>query len=523
MDSSRPLVPAFIKKIDRKLLLNSPSVWSARTHLVLFFGLLFAALLTLFCVLVFKDVRQESSVEIISGFVALICFIGFVFWLIYLLRFNVFKRYGNWINGDGVRSFTLFFINILIMVAIPFIPSGVETYMANKQFASAEMVKNVNELNINLNKICYNKLPLKFKQTIVTGVVGRYELNESDHSNDTSLIWRSGYDDNLVAAVDAVKSGATEAVDDVIEEDENTNYVNKTYINIKDFTFEKQKADSIKMLNDTTFISYEYPDYVYARGYNFNDTDDKAVLGSKEIYNIAIKDYTKNNIDSLVKNVKTIVAKYVLKDKYDYNRYTDVEKETYYEFIRRTYNINNFNNATGDILRKKYMWDKDWKIFFRLMYYFTLAISLLVFIFRHSTIKTFFLTALFAVVLAIATALFISLFHFNGSHLLGAMLFYYCIFAALGLSTKMSNKRNLIKGIGLNLFLFALPILPLIMTGFYFEVTDGYRYNYDGNRTYLDKEIYYFYAEVIGFLLLIILLEPLFKKLYRAWYAAAEE
>lgn len=523
MDNSRQLVPAFLKKYDRKLILNSPSIWTTRTHLVLFFALLFALALTLFCAFIFRDARQQSSVGIITGFVGLISFIGFISWLIYLLRFNVFKRYGNWVNGDGIRTFALFFINVLLMVAIPFIPLAVEKYMANKQFASTEMVKDINELNVNLNKICYNKLPLKFKQTKIIAVVGKYELNESDISNDTSVTWRSGYANESVEVVDAVKTANEEGVDAAKTEDDNIDYINSEYINIKDFAFEKGKADSIIMLNDTTFISYEYPDYVYARGYNFNNTDDKAVLGSKEIYNIAIKNYSKSNTDSLARIVKDLVAKYVLKNKNNYNDYINVDKENYNDFIRRTYKINNLNDAAGEILKKKYMWDKDWNIFFRLMYYLTIAISLLVFIYRHSTIKVFFLTALSTVVLAIGTALVSSFLNVGSQGLLGIMIFYYFVFAVLGLSAKGDKKRNAIKGIGLNLFLFALPIFPLLITGFYFELTNPNRYNYEGNRTYFDKELYYFYAEIIGFVLLIILIEPLFKKLYRAWYAAAEE
>jgi hypothetical protein len=524
MDSSRPFVPSFIKKIDRKLLLNSPSVWSTRTHLVLFFGFLFAALLTLFCAFMFKDARQDSSVYIVTGFVALISFIGFVFWLIYLLRFNVFKRYGNWVKGDGIRTYLLFFVNALVLVAIPFIPLLVETYMANRQFTSAEMVKDVNKLNLSLNKICYNKLPTKFKQTIVMGVVGRYELNENDYSNDTSLVWRSGYNDRTVVTADAVKSPTAESMGEDIVNDDNTNYVNKTHINIKDFALEMQKADSIKILNDTTFISYEYPDFEYARAYNFNSNDDMAILGSKEIYNIAIKNYVKPDENLLTQQVKTLVSKYSFKSRYDYENYNiDIEKESYSEFIKRTYKINTFNESINQILRKKYLLDKEWNVFLITIYYITLVLSLLVFIYRQSTTKTFFLTALAAVVIVIATALLGSFFNFKEESIFFIMLLYFGCFALVGLSARVSTKRTLLKGIGLNLFLFCLPIVPLIIVAYYFRIT-YYNYNLYRERTiFINVELYYFYAEVIGFLLLLILIEPLFRKLFRAWYAAAED
>jgi hypothetical protein len=500
MDSSRPLVPSFVKKIDRKLLLHNPSVWSTRTHLVLFLGLLFAALLTVFCLLVFKDSRQDSNAYIVTGFVVLISFVGFVFWLIYLLRFNVFKRYGNWIKGDGIRTYLLFFVNVLMFVAIPFIPLLAETYMANRHFTSEEMVKDVNELNLSLNKICHDKLPVVFNQKKMMGVVGKYELNENDYSNDTSLIWRSGH---------------------TSEED---NYASITYVNIKDFGAEVRSADSIQLLNDSTFIAYEYPYLEYASAYNFNSDDDTAVLRNKSIYNMAVKNYTKPDVNLLTQRVKVLVEKYTSKNKYYYDGYyADIEKESYGDFIKRTYKVNDFNQSITTILRKKYMLDNSWHIFLRIIYYMTLVLSLLVFIYRHSTIKTYFLTALAAVIIVITTALLASLFNFNESAMFFIMLLYFACFAIVGFSARAAIKRTALKGIGLNLFLFCIAIIPLIITAYYFRIT-YYNYNAYSDRTvFINVELYYFYAEVIGFLLLLILIEPLFRKLYRAWYSAAED
>ncbi len=44
-------MPGFLKKVDQKLLLNKPDVWSTRTHLVLYYGILFILLLAGLCFL----------------------------------------------------------------------------------------------------------------------------------------------------------------------------------------------------------------------------------------------------------------------------------------------------------------------------------------------------------------------------------------------------------------------------------------------------------------------------------------
>src|SRR5258705_11908500 len=122
--NKRPLVPFFLQKLDDKLLRNNPNAWSARTHLVLWFSALFAIVLSVFCYMVFFDAKQYSSLSGWVTFVSLLAFVGFVFWIIFLLRFNVFKRYGNWFAGDGVKSFLLYFVSIGAMVEVCFIPSA---------------------------------------------------------------------------------------------------------------------------------------------------------------------------------------------------------------------------------------------------------------------------------------------------------------------------------------------------------------------------------------------------------------
>src|SRR5215471_13709932 len=110
MKFNRPLTPRFLKRWDENLLLNRPDTWSSRVHLVVYYCLLFMLVLTGICFIIANDPRDDSNVYIWVVFVSLICFVGFIVWLIYLLRFNVFKRFGNLAPSNGLKTFILYFI-----------------------------------------------------------------------------------------------------------------------------------------------------------------------------------------------------------------------------------------------------------------------------------------------------------------------------------------------------------------------------------------------------------------------------
>jgi hypothetical protein len=498
MNSSRPFVPDFLKKIDCSLLLKNPSVWSARTHLVLFWGILFAALLAVFCVVVFKDARQDNNMEIISGFVALISAIGFVFWIIYLLRFNVFKRYGNWIKGDGIRTFILFFVNILMFVAIPFIPLCIEGMMANKQFSNAELINDVNEININTNRLEHDRLPKFWESDTLLAITPKYEIS----SNNKDTIWLN-----------------------IRANDENF-HPNTTYIYKENLTETLSQKDSVVKINDSVFITYECPRYDYVKTYTFNNTRKGEIMDRVDIYNKAIKNYQQPNRIELVKRMEFFKTKYQSNDTY-YEKYvhTKDQDEAFDEIIKKTYSLQEINNIIDRIVSKKTETQNHYSSYLHFALWFALMATLLLFIFRHTTIKTFFLSILTGVVLAILSGLFLAFINSKETTVYFMILVYFLLFAAISFTIGNTKSRKLLQGISLNFFLLALPIMPIVFTGLYFGILDNRRSNHISidNDIYIDKTPYYLTAEIIGIVLLIILIEPLFKKLYKAWYAAPEE
>ncbi len=121
MNINRPLMPGFLKRAEQKLLLNKPLIWSTRVHLVLYYGILFNLLLAGLSYLAPMEILGRSEAGYWVGFEIIITIIALTVWLIYLLRFNVFKKYGNIKPLHALVTFLLYFISTGIIVVSVFI------------------------------------------------------------------------------------------------------------------------------------------------------------------------------------------------------------------------------------------------------------------------------------------------------------------------------------------------------------------------------------------------------------------
>ncbi len=489
MNSDRPFVPNFLQKFDKKLLITNPTVWSVRTHLVLYFVLLFTIVISLFCAALLQDARADNSVATITSFVIMIAIIGFIIWLKYLLRFNVFKRFGKWHSADGLVTYLLIFFTTLLFTFLPFIPSIVQSTIANVTYTSQELVNDINEINSTANLLEYDKIPKKW-------------------TADTFYIFKSTY---------TVKPNSTDTIWQYNVPINTTDKANNFNISDKDLEEKLLYTDSLIKINDSNYILYKAPQYAYVSSYRFLENDKLKILSNKELYNAVIKNYVKPNREQLLQRMAFFKSKYFLKDnEYDYGSNTDND---YANAIVKTYSLYSIDRGINNVAEAQswFFRDKIWLI--NLLFYFTLSLSLLVFIFRHSTTKTFFLSILTAVILSILSALFVVITSKNESAIFITMFVYYVLFTVLALTIFNSTTKSLVQGISLNLIVFFTPILPLLCVGYYVQCI--YEYNEFKNNN-INTSLYYICAEVVGFVLLLILIEPLFKKLYRKWYALPE-
>jgi hypothetical protein len=152
------------------------------------------------------------------------------------------------------------------------------------------------------------------------------------------------------------------------------------------------------------------------------------------------------------------------------------------------------------------------------------VIALLLFIFRHSTVRTFFLSLLSLVILFIISSLITS---FTGGAAIAFFtwcFFYFLLFSGLSALVFSNKVRSIVTGISINLWMLLVPFIPLLVTGYYYEhkrehdiIKNIIELNYaEMNRNML-------IAEIAGPVIFCVLLFTYIHKLYKTWYALPEQ
>lgn len=488
-------MPGFIKRAEQKLLLNKPGIWSTRVHLVVYYSVLFLLVLAALCFLEPNDPRDYSTTEVWTGFVTIISGIGIIVWMIYLLRFNVFKKYGTIHPLHGLVTFLIYFLCTGIIISFTYVHPVVETIRANMAYDEHEVVNDVNNINEKIYQLEYNQLQAPWKYD--TFQLVKKEIPERTEPSDTDY--------------------ATPPV--------SPNLIPRYAVDSAEFRSKIESADSLVKLTDSLYLVYQTPQFRFLNPFLYSIVMKTHVLNDFELFRkIHGHPPTSTQREKLIQEVT------VLLKKYEYPVYStyppiDFEKDdTPLEIINKKYRLNDVDNSITHVFRKKYRWrDSDQDVFFRVFFYFTLGISLLIFIFRHTTIRTFFLSLLAGVLITIFTTLIAAFTRADSVFVLGWIVFYELLFFFLTLSIFRAKKRSAIIGIALNLFVFLITVMPMIITLMYYEYKQDQLYIKTQNYIEpFDLNKYMIYAEVGGVVLLLVLLSTYISKVYRYWYSLPE-
>jgi len=497
MKFNRPLTPPFVRQLDKYLLLNKPDTWSARAHLVVYYGLVFILLLAAICFVAPNDPRTDSNVSAWCVLVGIVSGIGFIVWLIYLLRFNVFKRFGIVTAGDRVKTYLLYFLSIAVMVLAVYVPPFVETVRANNAYTHEEISRDIDKMNLMVCELAYDSIPHRWKKVT-------YTVRDSvDRATDSESVEPDDQDSVAMAAT-----------------------VRNAYIiDTAELRNRLAEADSSVKVNDSTYYFYTCPDYRFVSRWNSMD-DTLTEMPSVEIYNRVIRNYKMPDKKKVTDSLLSLVKKYDVEPKNDYYMYAD-GSDAYDAKLKRTYHLNYVNNSISNIISRMDRWKTGGKISvvenFSGLYYVTLALSLLVFVFRHTTVKTFFLTILTALLLLILTSLAAAFINIQAKDGMFITIGYYALFFLLSLLVVNSRKRNVVMGISLNITVCMTAFIPWIATLIYYYYVHKERNLMDipfSEEFYRQEQLHYLYATFIGFIVLLVLIETLFKFLYRKWYAS---
>jgi hypothetical protein len=493
MKSKRFLIPGFLNKADDSLLLNNPVIWTTRTHLVVYYTFLFAFVLTLLCFIVPEDPRNESNVFVWTTLTAILSSLGIILWIIYLLRFNVFKRFGNNGSMDALKNFILFFLALGSMIAPAFIPAAVESMRANKAYANEEVVNDINSINTKINQLEYDSLNHKWKKE--------------------SYIVR---DSVAGAYIDAAAAVSDNMIDSI---------TGSYFVDTANFRQKLLMADSVVKLNDSMYNFYTCPEYVFLRIYNADRYTITKVKNDLNLYKEIIQYFKPIDKQNVAAELKQLLQKYLPPAARQYANYAKPYNEysSYRDVLDERYQLYDAEQAISNIIDKKYRWYSNNASRFRVWYYITFVLVLLAFIFRYSTVKAFFLSILTCIILLVLSALLVAFFRIDEAGGIGLALFYYFIFFTLFMVTAKSNIRTTAGGIALNIVTFFTAIIPLQCMLCYYSYTEKDFTLVHTAEYYETKENYLLIAEIAGIVLFLVLLQPFFKPLYRNWFAKPEE
>ncbi|MFT3845585.1 MAG: hypothetical protein QM725_11060 [Lacibacter sp.] len=496
MKTKRPLTPAFINQLDEYLLLNSPVTWTARTHLVVYYAILFSAVLTVLSFIVPADPRNDSTVFVWVSLTAVLSAIGFIVWCIFLFRFNVFKRFGEDKPFDALKTFLLFFISVLFMIAPCYIPPAVESIRANAAFGNEELVNDLNAINTKICQLEYDSLEHNW---YASKYIVRDTLTDRYYDQDDETIERSSQ--------------------------------NKEYkiIDTASFRYKKENADSVVKINDSTWHFYTCPSYIFLSDYNTDRYTKAKALGSISLFNLVIRKYQKHDLTKTKNELNELLKKYST-EKFNYSYYSDLvtavdRNRNYHDKIEEKYNLSHIGNSFSNLREKKYRWYTNNDSRIRLLLYLSVIFTLLVFIFRHSTVKTFFLTLLTGIILLVLSGLSLAFLRFQDTGMYNMILFYFIVFLVIAATTFSRKIRYTVDGIAINMITFFTVFIPLFITLLYYEIDQKkYHLGLEYPPGYHEqKETYLLIAEIAGFVLLFVLIEPFFKKLYRNWFSKPEQ
>jgi hypothetical protein len=493
------LIPNFLQHYNQKLLKNKPILYSSRAHWVAYFGSIAAAVISFFCYVVTPNIKDSTNIFYSMGILVMLCIVGVVAWLIYLLRFNVFKKYAFVNKVAMVQTFVLYFFSFCIIIALMFIPAVIESCKTNYTLSKKQVTDNVNTLNKSLAIVHFTNIPKQWKADTLLVV------NENDE--------RIKADEN------------TYKQDEPIIDKTTVVNINKwEIISTKAFEHEKTIADSILKLNDSVYIKLQAPNLLFISANEFRSKNKYPVLTNKEIYYYAQQHQNNSAIQKANQQIANIIEAYYFKSN-DYNNFYDYEESkpiesNLYAYVQKKYKLYPIQKSINNIVEKQYRFsNENLFVYIRLLLYPALICALILFAFRSNLVKTFFITWLVNILLFIAIILLLSLLNSN-INASAVTLFVWLIFALIAYTVFNSQKQKHIHGIAINNTMVLLPFVPTLIVAGIVEIQEK-SINYTYTESLLYK--YGFVAEIVGLILLLIALPTILFKLYTCWYALADE
>lgn len=130
------------------MLLNYPTIWVSRIHLVLAFGILMSAFSALVGFLIPVDVTQTQSLGLWYFLFTILAIVALCFWIYRNIIFNIEKKFGKRKWFDEYKVFFLNFICVLIFASFPVSFTAIYNLRVALTVSDEELLSDINKLNI---------------------------------------------------------------------------------------------------------------------------------------------------------------------------------------------------------------------------------------------------------------------------------------------------------------------------------------------------------------------------------------
>jgi hypothetical protein len=500
--NKRFFAPRFLERFDQWLLLNKPETWSTRAHLVAYYGIAFILALAFIAYIFPDDPKSYSGWGNWTLFTSIITLIALVVWLIYLLRFNVFKRYGITSAFARLKVFLLYSFCTVVIMFIPFVQMAVESVKANAAYGDEEIVRDLNTFNTRIVQLEYSNLDHVWSRDTVVVVD---TLPGDIHEADEVYI-----EDSRIAPPHHDQPG-----DYIIE------LTPPRYGVIDTATLRNRlrTVDSVERMNDSMYIFLACPQYTFIHASNADKYTSTKLLESTDMYYQVVKDHKPVDRSAAWKEVQGLAKKY------DYpHDYYSYESGDLLRTIQSRYSLGISSRSIDNILDRKQRWrGYSLEVILRVLFYLCYITTLLVFVFRHSTVRTFFLSLLTAAVISLLSALILAWIADVVMNFFIVVTVWFCVFFASTVLLWTAKTRNVVLGIGINLFVWMVGFMPLVLVSLYYEILRQRREERGSDETYPEMGYWMDVAEFVGPLLLLVLVGTYIHKVYRRWYGLPGE
>ncbi len=512
------LKPNFLIQYDNYLLKNKPTAWSLRLHTFGYYAFLFSLLCTLLCFLFPFNVFENHPAALFTGIVTILSALGLITWIYFLLRFNVFKVFGkNYTRFSALKSFITFVIIFFLSFAIIQIPTLVVQYKANKKYPTNIIVNDLNEVN----RISY----LILKDSLFSPWQETRALVLND-KNAKIFYSKNEYDDSInfngYVEIDNNEEG-------IEEYEKYKNYNCVIYSSLIDSILMEQ--DSFVKLKNDSYIFYDCPTYSCVSC----DEGKNADISSLFIANIKIVKcksslelfkqyrYQKPNKEDY-QILKKLQSKYLLPSDYIQPN-TNFDHYEYYNqkaFARFFVFDNQFDSNVRDLISNKESINiTNWMTWLFLPLLFSFIFSYFLFVFRHSSIKSFFLSILISILLFSFWVMIFAFFKFKDDTIFLTFLVNFILFGVIIFLNFKKGYKTSFNGAFLNIFLalFASFFIYLPSYFFFYDIYGNSR-NHD---EYYSYEYIYTGGIIANMFLMLLWIPFVLYPLYKKWYALPEK